>query len=153
MHAAPCGQTGSNIDNSYGSQHLFDDQRCLDRMKQIWRRIAKHYENSSAVIGYELLNEPMPYIEAKDPKHEALNKVYRDVSIAIKEVDTKHLIFLDGANWAGSFQNFDSPAPFEGAYTFFIAIGRSDRSGISSISGFSGAVDRSCLHGRVGREH
>lgn len=119
MHAAPCGQTGSNIDNSYGSPHLFDDPRCLKRMRQVWRHVAEHYSRSPTVIGYELLNEPMPYIQGQVPKLSKLTQVYQDVSAAIKEVDTKHLIFFDGANWAGSFQNFEKPLLVDGAVYVF----------------------------------
>lgn len=119
MHAAPCGQTGSNIDNSYGYQHLFEDARCVERMGRIWRRIAEHYATSTTVIGYELLNEPMPFVQGKAPNLAVLNEVYRKVSDRIREVDMNHALFLEGANWGLSFQNFDQAPLIKGsAYVF-----------------------------------
>ncbi|MGH1571283.1 glycoside hydrolase family 5 protein [Methylobacterium sp. P31] len=119
MHAAPCGQTGSNIDNSYGYQHLFDDPRCAERMSRIWRHIAEHYASSTTVIGYELLNEPMPFVQGETPNLAGLNEVYKKVSDSIKEVDAKHALFLEGANWGLSFQNFEqAPLIDRAVYVF-----------------------------------
>ncbi len=119
MHAAPCGQTGSNIDNSYGDHHLYDDQRCVERMSRIWRRIAEHYANSAAVIGYELLNEPAPFVEGKKLNVTSLNEIYEKVSAAIREVDTNHALFLQGANWGSAFKNFERASHIRGAIYVF----------------------------------
>ena len=47
MHAAPCGQNGLNIDNSYGYPRLFEDRpACPD--VAIWRGIADTMQMSAA---------------------------------------------------------------------------------------------------------
>src|SRR4029077_631472 len=50
MHAAPCGQTGAHIDNSYGYPGLYDDPACRSRTAEIWRRIAARYADDRHVI-------------------------------------------------------------------------------------------------------
>ncbi|MGH7456174.1 MAG: cellulase family glycosylhydrolase, partial [bacterium] len=37
MHAAPCGQTGTNIDDSAGHPWLFESAECQNRTVNIWR--------------------------------------------------------------------------------------------------------------------
>src|SRR5574341_1173311 len=61
MHAAPCGQTGTNIDDSAGHPWLFENVECQDRTVDIWRKIAERYRDETTVMGYDLLNEPIPH--------------------------------------------------------------------------------------------
>ena len=57
MHDAPGGQTGYNIDDSYGYPWLFVEQEDQDLFCDIWKKIAAHYANEPQILGYELLNE------------------------------------------------------------------------------------------------
>ena len=62
MHDAPGGQTGDNIDDSYGYPWLMVSAESQAQYCDIWRRIAEHYRNEPTVLGYDLLNEPIaPY--------------------------------------------------------------------------------------------
>jgi hypothetical protein len=106
MHAAPCGQTGRNIDNSYGFPHLFEDKACQQRMAEVWRRIAEHYASNTTVIGYDLLNEPLPREEGYERYNPLLEELYKTVVSRIREVDRNHLIFLSGAHWGYDFSVF-----------------------------------------------
>ena len=106
MHAAPCGQTGANIDNSYGYPHLFADPACRARTAEVWRRIAARYAGERAVIGYDLLNEPLP----SDPEYRRLDPLleptYKQIAAAIRQVDREHLLFLGAAQWGHDFGVF-----------------------------------------------
>lgn len=118
MHAAPCGQTGTNIDDSAGHPWLFESAECQDRTVEIWRRIAERYRNEPAVLGYDLLNEPIPHFEGYEKYNPLLEPLYKRIVAAIREVDSHHIIFLGGARWNTNFSVFGPP--FEGglAYTF-----------------------------------
>jgi endoglucanase len=121
MHAAPCGQTGANIDNSYGYPGLYGDPACRSRTAEIWRRIAAHYADNRHVIGYDLLNEPIPKDEEYSRLNYQLEPVYKEIAAAIRRVDKNHLLFLSGAQWGGNFAvfndvNFDSKL----VYTFHV---------------------------------
>jgi endoglucanase len=61
MHDAPGGQTGDNIDDSYGYPWLFENVNDQALYCSIWGRIAKHYAKETTIIGYDLLNEPIAH--------------------------------------------------------------------------------------------
>lgn len=118
MHAAPGGQTGDNIDDSFGYPFLFESNESQELTVNLWRKIAGRYRNEPAVIGYDLLNEPIaPYfdIASLNPKLEPL---YRKIVAGIRQVDRNHVIFLGGAQWDGNFKVFGPPFDSKVAYTF-----------------------------------
>jgi endoglucanase len=118
MHGAPGGQTGDNIDDSWGYPFLFESTESQDLMARIWRKLAARYSNESTVIGYDLLNEPIaPFFDTVNinPKLEPL---YRKVVAGIREVDRNHIIFLGGAQWDTNFRVFGAPFDDKLAYTF-----------------------------------
>ena len=62
MHDAPGGQTGDNIDDSYGYPWLFEREASQQLFCNIWKKIAAYYKNEPVILGYELANEPIaPY--------------------------------------------------------------------------------------------
>ena len=60
MHAAPGGQTGANIDDSWGYPWLYYGPEAQQLLITVWKRIAAHDRDSETVLGYDLLNEPIP---------------------------------------------------------------------------------------------
>jgi endoglucanase len=118
MHGAPGGQTGDNIDDSWGYPFLFESAESQDLTVNIWRKIAARYRNEPTVIGYDLLNEPIAHyfdIANLNPKLEPL---YRKIVAGIREVDRNHLIFLGGAQWDNNFKVFGPPFDDKLVYTF-----------------------------------
>ncbi len=118
MHGAPGGQTGDNIDDSFGYPFLFESAEAQDLAARIWRKLAARYASEPAVIGYDLLNEPIAhYFDAAyfNPKLEPL---YRKLVAAIREADRNHVIFLGGAQWDTNFKVFGPPFDDKLAYTF-----------------------------------
>lgn len=108
MHDAPGGQTGYNIDDSYGYPWLFLEQDDEDTFCNIWKKIAAHYASETQILGYELLNEP---IANYWPEHEELNKLleplYKRATAAIREVDKNHIIILGAPQWNLNFSVFE----------------------------------------------
>ena len=107
LHGAPGGQTGTNIDDSpRGEPDLFiDPARYRDRTIAVWREIASRYRDETVVMGYDLLNEPLP----NDWQHiyrDELASLYRDLTTAIRAIDTYHLIMYEGAHWATNWEIF-----------------------------------------------
>lgn len=118
MHAAPGGQTGDNIDDSWGYPFLFDSPESQDLAVKIWQKIAARYKNEPTVIGYDLLNEPIPHFFDKDHFNPKLEPVYRKIVSGIRSVDKNHIIFLGGAQWDTDFKVFGPPFDPKLAYTF-----------------------------------
>lgn len=107
MHDAPGGQTGANIDDSYGYPWLFDSEKSQQQFCEIWKRIAERYCNEPVILGYELLNEPIPhYFPNKEELKAKLEPLYIRCTKVIREVDNNHIILLGGAEWNNSFEFF-----------------------------------------------
>ena len=118
MHCAPGGQTGDNIDDSYGYPFLFESPESQEMTVAIWKKIADRYKNEPAVIGYDLLNEPIPHFFDQDHFNPLLEPLYKKITAAVREVDPNHLIFLGGAQWDSNFKVFGPPFDDKLVYTF-----------------------------------
>src|SRR6266550_182653 len=118
MHAAPGGQTGDNIDDSWGYPFLFESAESQELMLRIWQKIAARYKNEPTICGYDLLNEPIPHFFDATYFNPKLEPLYRKVVAGIREVDRNHVIFLGGAQWDTNFKVFGSPFDEKLAYTF-----------------------------------
>ena len=115
MHSAPGGQTGGNVDNSYGYPWLFADSRYETQLTEIWKAIAQRYKDEPCILGYELLNEPIEYrntvsdgMPANDwnKYYSELEPMYKRLAAAIRTVDSNHIIILGGARGNTDFSMF-----------------------------------------------
>ncbi|HAF14030.1 MAG TPA: glycosyl hydrolase family 5 [Blastocatellia bacterium] len=118
MHAAPGGQTGDNIDDSWGYPFLFESAESQDLTVNIWRKIAARYPDEPTVVGYDLLNEPIAHYFDSVYLNPKLEPLYRRIVAGIREVDRNHIIFLGGAQWDTNFKVFGTPFDDKVAYTF-----------------------------------
>jgi aryl-phospho-beta-D-glucosidase BglC (GH1 family) len=118
MHAAPGGQTGDNIDDSWGYPFLFESAESQELIVNIWRKLAARYRNEPTVIGFDLLNEPIAHYFDAAKLNPKLEPLYRRVVAAIREVDRNHLVFLGGAQWDTNFKVFGPPFDPKLVYTF-----------------------------------
>ncbi|MFZ1236474.1 MAG: glycoside hydrolase family 5 protein [Prevotella sp.] len=108
MHDCPGGQTGDNIDNSYGYPWLFESKASQQLFCSIWQKIAAYYKNEPVILGYELMNEPIaPYFNEKvEEFNSKLESLYKLAVSAIRKVDNQHIILLGGSQWNGNFDPF-----------------------------------------------
>ncbi|HVX24915.1 MAG TPA: cellulase family glycosylhydrolase [Parafilimonas sp.] len=118
MHCAPGGQTGDNIDDSYAYPFLYDDTAAQNETVSIWKRIADHYKNEKIILGYDLLNEPIPPFYDTGYFNPKLEPLYKKITAAVRTVDKNHLIFLGGAQWDSNFDVFGKPFDDKLVYTF-----------------------------------
>ncbi|MEN1974842.1 glycoside hydrolase family 5 protein [Cellulomonas olei] len=106
LHGAPGGQTGTNIDDSeHGRPALFEDDEHRRRTVALWTAIARHYADEPVVAGYDLLNEPLPH-EWQHRYPDRLVALYRELTTAIREVDTRHVLIYEGTHWATNWDIF-----------------------------------------------
>jgi aryl-phospho-beta-D-glucosidase BglC (GH1 family) len=118
MHCAPGGQTGDNIDDSYGYPFLFNDIESQNLIVDIWKKIAGQFKDEPILIGYDLMNEPIAHYFDTEKLNPALEPLYKRITSAIRTVDKNHIIFLGGAQWNTNFSVFGPPFDDKLAYTF-----------------------------------
>ena len=107
MHDCPGGQTGDNIDDSYGYPWLFTSEREQRIYCEVWRRIAEHYADNPVILGYDLMNEPISSrLKDKDWLNTKLEEVQKAAVAAIRTVDSRHIVILAGAQWNSNFAPF-----------------------------------------------
>jgi aryl-phospho-beta-D-glucosidase BglC (GH1 family) len=120
MHAAPGWQNCHwHSDNERGASLLWTHPYFQERLIRFWQEMARHYKDRSVVAGYELLNEPstgnpngehpFDFYQNFHPDWNSINDLYRRTTAAIREIDPKHIIFLEGDNYARLFSGFDEP--------------------------------------------
>lgn len=105
LHGAPGGQTGTNIDDSAGQPELFMDERNEDLTVALWTELARRYAGDPTVLGYDLLNEPLPN-HWQHVYPDRLVALYRRITAAIRAVDPDHLIMYEGTHWATGWDIF-----------------------------------------------
>ncbi|HEY4931256.1 MAG TPA: cellulase family glycosylhydrolase [Terriglobales bacterium] len=118
MHCAPGGQTGANIDDSWGYPWIYDSPQAQQLTIDTWKRIAAHYRDSKTVLGYDLLNEPIPHFPELRKYNSKLEPLYRRIVAGIREVDKNHIVILGGAQWDTNFEVFGPPFDANVMYNF-----------------------------------
>lgn len=111
MHGAPGGQTGANIDDSPNDQpELFTNPDYEKRLIDLWVKIADRYKDEPTVAAFDLLNEPLPGRTGAAEKYkDRLEPLYKRITAAIRAVDKKHMITLEGCDWANDWSVFTKP--------------------------------------------
>lgn len=152
MHDAPGGQTGDNIDDSYGYPWLFESEKSQQLYCDIWRRIADYYKNEPVILGYELFNEPIaPYFPNMEEMNNKLEGLYKMGTAAIREVDKNHIILLGGAQWNGNFESFkDSKFDDKIMYTCHRYGGEPTKEAIQKVIHFRDSVNLPMYMGEIG---
>ena len=105
LHGAPGGQTGTNIDDSMGRPELFMQEHYVELTERLWVAIAERYRDEPTVLGYDLLNEPLPN-EWQDRFADELIQLYQRLTEAIRSVDDRHILMYEGSHWATNWSIF-----------------------------------------------
>ncbi|TCL61791.1 aryl-phospho-beta-D-glucosidase BglC (GH1 family) [Hydrogenispora ethanolica] len=120
MHAVQGWQNPHwHSDNSKGVSLFWHHSQYQERFIALWAVLAERYKDRAVVAGYNLMNEPCvntpdgdyPYNFFKNyvPDFERMNRIYRKAVTAIREIDSKHLIFLEGDKYSVLFQGLEAP--------------------------------------------
>lgn len=107
MHDCPGGQTGDNIDDSYGYPWIYESERSQQQFCNIWQQIAERYKDEPVILGYELMNEPIAHFFSNSEEMKTrLEPLYKRAVAAIRQADPNHIILLGGGNWNTQFYMF-----------------------------------------------
>jgi aryl-phospho-beta-D-glucosidase BglC (GH1 family) len=101
LHALPGSQNQHwHSDNPTHVASFWIHKDFQDRALHLWKVIAERYKNQQWVAGYDLINEPA------EPTGEKLFPYYKRLRDAIREIDPKHILFLEGDRYAVNFDKF-----------------------------------------------
>ncbi|SEG74423.1 Aryl-phospho-beta-D-glucosidase BglC, GH1 family [Thermomonospora echinospora] len=104
LHAAPGAQNHHwHSDNATHLPAFWEHVHFQDRLVHLWQVIADRYADNPWVAGYNLLNEPA------DPTGEIIGPFYARLVKAVREVDPRHTLFLDGNTYSTRFDMFGDP--------------------------------------------
>lgn len=108
LHAAPGYQNHHwHSDNPTHQALFWQHPHFQDRVVHLWEALAERYKDRPEVAGYNPLNEPADETNAVVPAF------YKRLERAIRAVDDRHILFLDGNRYSTDFSCFDEP--FENA--------------------------------------
>jgi len=101
LHAAPGGQGTNAAISDYDDTKpsLWESQDNKSKTVALWRKLADRYKDEEWIGGYDLLNE----VNGDHVTGTGLKQFYVEITNAIREVDTKHMLFIEGHDWANNF--------------------------------------------------
>ncbi|MFV8324851.1 cellulase family glycosylhydrolase [Flavobacterium sp. ZS1P14] len=111
LHATPGGQgKDANISDYDDSKpSLWESTANQDKMVALWKKLALRYKDSPWVGAYDIINEPNWNFTGTnengcDEKSNApLRALQVRITKTIREVDTNHLIFIEGNCWGNNY--------------------------------------------------
>ena len=112
LHAAPGGQgkDAAISDANPAKPTLWEST--ANRLKTIalWRKLAERYANEPWVGAYDLINEPNWSFTSggnqngcSENQNAPLRQMYIDLTNAIRQVDTKHMLIIEGNCWGNNY--------------------------------------------------
>ena len=113
LHAAPGGQ-GNDVniaDADTTKPTLWASTANQQKTIALWKEIARHYVNEPVVAAYDIINEPnFGFTDTVNDKHglaekinAPLKKLLIQITAAIREVDKKHIIIIEGNAWGNNY--------------------------------------------------
>lgn len=116
LHAAPGGQGNdkpiADIDTT--KPRLWESELNRQKTVALWRKLAERYRDEEWIGGYDLINETNYPLEGNT----ALKELFLDITAAVREVDTNHIIFIEGNQFANDYTGLTPPWDDNMAYSF-----------------------------------
>ena len=103
LHAAPGSQNEDWHSDSSGQALLWKSKKDQDEFIKIWRLLSRTFKDEEAVAGYDILNEPVW------PHNGPILELYKKTVSAIREIDKRHIIFLEGNCWSQRIEFLGPP--------------------------------------------
>ena len=116
LHAAPGGQGYESGISDYDptKPSLWEDVRNRNKTIAIWQRLAARYADEPWIGGYDLINETNWNLSG----NAMLKSLYQEITNAIRQVDTSHVIFVEGNWFANDFNGLTPPWDDNMVYSF-----------------------------------
>jgi endoglucanase len=114
LHAAPGGQ-GNDLpisDRNPSRPSLWESEANQEKTIALWKKLAERYAHEPWIGGYDIINEPNWGFEdpVKDQRGTAeqknipLRKLMVEITQAIRAVDQKHMIIIEGNGFGNNYR-------------------------------------------------
>jgi endoglucanase len=104
LHAVPGSQNHHwHSDNPTHVAAFWEQRQFQDRVVHLWEVIADRYKDNAFVAGYNPMNEPA------DESRNVIGPFYNRLFDAIRAVDRRHVLFVDGNTYSTEFDIFGEP--------------------------------------------
>lgn len=119
LHAAPGGQ-GNDLaisDRDPSKPSLWESEPNKEKTIALWKELAQRYANEPWIGGYDIINEPNWGFEdpkkdfrgIAESKNEPLRELMVAITEAIREVDKKHIIIIEGNGFGNNYKGILPP--------------------------------------------
>lgn len=117
LHAAPGGQGKDAAISDYDATlpSLWESEANKVKTIALWRKLAERYKNAEWIGGYDLINEPNWDFENSGNQNgcncnqnKPLLDLYKRLIDTIRQVDTNHLIIVEGNCWGNNYNGMAS---------------------------------------------
>lgn len=95
LHGVPGGQSLEDHTGVAGQDHLWNSEEDQKRSVEVWRTLAEHFKDRSAVAAYDLINEP--YGNHAEDCRPVLARLLPEIYRAIRSTGDRHVVFFPGA--------------------------------------------------------
>ncbi len=119
LHAAPGGQGRDlNIaDGDTSKPFLWDSRENQQKTIALWKELANRYKDEPWIGAYDILNEPnWGFADPENDKNglketgnAPLRALMMDITTAIRSVDQKHIIIIEGNGWGNNYNGILPP--------------------------------------------
>jgi endoglucanase len=118
LHATPGGQ-GNDLpisDRDPAKPSLWQSEANQAKTIALWKKLAQRYANEPWIGAYDLINEPNWGFEdssdqrgTAEKKNGPLHKLLVDITAAIRSVDKKHIIIIEGNGFGNNYRGILPP--------------------------------------------
>lgn len=110
LHAAPGGQGKDAAISDYdpAKPSLWQSDANKQKTIALWRKLAERYKDEQWIGGYDLINETNWAFEGNningcdETRNLPLRELLVNITTAIRQVDTHHIIYIEGNCWANN---------------------------------------------------
>jgi hypothetical protein len=117
LHAAPGGQGHDQpiADYDPSKPSLWESEENQTLTAILWKELARRYTHEPIIGGYDILNEPNWELGSTN---QILRSFYERITDSIRQVDTNHIIFIEGNWFATDFNGLTPPWDENIVYSF-----------------------------------
>jgi hypothetical protein len=106
MHACPGGQSSGDIcDYDSSKPSLWESEANRIKLSALWKKIGDRYKNQKCIAAYDLINETNWTLTNNN---KLLWDTFKTIIKAIREVDTNHIVILEGNSYSNDYNGFPS---------------------------------------------